>query len=117
MFKKCGMCKYNWKDRFAFLQDTGVSYYDYQVFTENLEEGLFLFEHACGTTLSELVGTFIDMYNGPIYEKNMMGSEQCPGFCLDEKETRICSNKCSCAHIRHILKELVSQEEHGVSLK
>lgn len=86
----------------------GVSYYGYQIFTENLEEGLFLFEHACGTTLSELVGSFIDMYDGPIYEQNMMGSEQCPGYCLDEKETKICINKCSCAHIRLILQELIN---------
>ena len=110
MFKKCSMCNSDWANKMAFLWDSGVSYYGYQVFTEKLEEGLFLFEHACGTTLSEYVGSFLDLYNGSIYEKSMMGSEVCPGYCLDEKETKLCVNECNCAHIRRIIEKLVNKE-------
>jgi hypothetical protein len=108
MFKVCSMCKFDWQNELSFLRDAGVSYYGYQVFTEKLEEGLFLFEHACGTTLSVFVESFLDLYNGPVYEKSLMGTKECPGYCLDEKETRLCVNECNCAHVRHIMQKLLN---------
>lgn len=109
MFKICGMCKVDWNTRQQFLCDKGVYYYGYQVFPDDLDMGLLLFEHQCGTTMSEFVKTFLDLDDGPVYDKNLMGTSVCPGYCLEIKETRLCENKCSCAHVRRIIHDLAQK--------
>ncbi len=104
IFKKCPLCSHIWVSREAFLSDSKISVIGYQVHFEELEAGLFYFNHdECGTTLALKAIVFKDLYDGPIFEERLTGSETCPGYCLKKSELRPCPNKCECAYVREIL--------------
>ena len=103
-FKKCSVCKKVWITRDDFLYDTEVSIVGYQVHFDELTEGLFLFNHSCGSTISLTAGAFRDLYDGPMFQTRMTGSDDCPGYCLTNSELRPCPVKCECAYVREIIQ-------------
>jgi hypothetical protein len=104
-FKRCPMCAYLWKDRDAFLSDPMVRTVGYMATLEQVELGLFLFNHGvCGTTMAIRALEFTDMYTGPIFEERLIGTEECPGYCLLKDEIRSCPAKCACAYVRAVLE-------------
>ena len=104
IFKKCSGCGFIWDDRSLFLSDPDVSVAGYQVHFENLELGLFLFNHTCGTTISLKAESFSDLYKGPVFKERKQGTSQCPGFCLHKDEIRPCPVKCECTYVREVLR-------------
>lgn len=108
VFKQCPSCRKKWPDYTEFLADPCLKLIGYQMFLEELKEGLFLFNHSCGTTLSITVETLAHLYNGPVHEKRAIGSDNCPGFCLFENETGPCSEECDCAYVRSIMQIIQS---------
>ena len=103
-FKKCSVCKKVWVTRDDFLYDTEVSIVGYQVHFDELTEGLFLFNHSCGSTISLMAGAFRDLYDGPMFQARMTGSDDCPGYCISKSELRPCPAKCECAYVREIIQ-------------
>lgn len=109
MFKKCSMCSYPWKDREAFLADPDIEIIGYQAsFEEGIQEGLFLFNHECKTTLALKVIIFDDLYQGPRYDMALTGSDECSGYCLDINELSACSAKCKYAYVRDIIQIIMN---------
>ncbi len=106
VFKKCPSCKKKWSDYEEFLADPYLKLIGYQMFLEDLKEGLFLFNHSCGTTLSLTVQSFEHLYDGPVYDTRALGGENCPGLCLIKKETASCSEECDCAYVRAIMQTI-----------
>jgi hypothetical protein len=104
VFKKCNLCDFCWHSRDSFLSDPGLTLVGYQPYFKDLTAGYFLFTHSCGTSLSLKAGVFSDLYSGPIFEKNMRGGDDCPGYCLNEKELKACPVECECAYVREILQ-------------
>lgn len=51
-FKTCSCCGESWLNQADFLADPSVSFIGHQHFYEEGVEGLFLFNHTCGTTFS-----------------------------------------------------------------
>ncbi len=106
-FKICSCCGHSWPLRDTFLSDPFIELIGYKAHFEQLELGMFLFNHTlstCGTTLTIEAGTFKDLYHGPIYSTPLTSSEQCPEYCLNHYELRPCPAQCSCAYIREILQ-------------
>lgn len=104
MFKKCGKCGYEWETRKDFLDDENIELVGYQAHFENLELGLFLFNHVnCKTTLSVYAKCFMDLYTGPIFSENKNGQNDCPGFCLEKRSLSPCPVQCECACIRELI--------------
>jgi hypothetical protein len=113
-FKKCTMCSETWRTREDFLSDSNLIVKGYTANFNHLELGIFLFDHnLCKTTLTIKASEFTDLYDGPAYDTRLTGSENCPGYCLDNNELRICPAKCECAYIREILGIMKNWE--GVS--
>lgn len=105
-YKKCSMCKKAWQSRDDFLRDPELKYLGYQVNFKNLEAGLFLFSHlaaSCMTTLAIPAGEFFDLYDGPIFDRNLSGTPECPGYCLHESDTSPCPAECECVFVRKII--------------
>lgn len=102
-FKICKVCTAAWPSRDQFINDPAVEVIGYQPNFVVLEQGLFLFNHNCGATLSIAVACFADLYEGPIYQQSQQGSKECPGFCLHSSEIKPCPAKCECAYVRNIL--------------
>lgn len=104
MFKKCTACHYQWQDREAFLTDPDIVIIGYQAGFDDVQEGLYLFNHQCRTTLALEVGKFEDLYDGPRYDKELAETEECSGFCLVTDELSVCSAKCKYAYLRDIIQ-------------
>ena len=104
-FKKCPMCTEKWHSRNDFLSDSSLKLRGYTANLDHLELGIFLFDHdTCMTTLAIQASEFIDLYEGPVFETKLTGSEECPGYCLNTNDLRNCPAKCECAYVREILQ-------------
>lgn len=106
-FKKCPFCRYRWQTRKDFLVDASTEMIGYQVNFDHLQLGFFLFNHLnCGTTLAIPAGVFKDLYNGPVYSERLLGTEQCPEYCVHENQLDPCPAKCECAYVREIIQKV-----------
>jgi len=104
-FKSCPSCNQTWESRDEFLADPSLELIGYQVHFKKLERGLFLFNHiSCKTTISIQSGKFANLYNGPIYSKNMLGTESCPEYCLFKTNLEACPAQCECTYVRDIMQ-------------
>lgn len=103
-FKICTFCNYSWPSREKFLQDPDIDLVGYQANFQELELGLFLFNHeVCRTTIALPAGRFTDLYNGPVFREKKTGTDQCLELCLHEQELSCCPSQCECAYVREIL--------------
>jgi len=105
-FKKCKICDTQWTSRDLFINDPEITLVGYQANFVILEKGLFLFNHSCQSTLSIEVQAFADLYEGPIFEDRLQGSDQCSAYCLHQTLLKPCPAKCECAYVREILSML-----------
>jgi hypothetical protein len=103
-FKACKICGTTWCARDDFLTDPDIVIVGYQVHFDALTEGIFLFNHSCNGTLSVMAGELRDLYKGPVFQNRATGSEECPGYCLYEKELDPCPAECECAFVREIVQ-------------
>jgi hypothetical protein len=108
MFKQCGHCGYIWKTRRDFLVDHRLNIIGYQANFKELQAGLFYFNHSCNNTLALPAHQFTNLYDGPIFEKRLAGSDECPEYCLFQDELRSCSLECECAYVREIIQRIKS---------
>ncbi|MBI5558693.1 MAG: hypothetical protein HY885_13760 [Deltaproteobacteria bacterium] len=104
IFKACPSCGKKWQDYNQLLADPATCVIGYQVCFASLREGLFLFNHTCGTTLAIPVGALQHLYDGPLYQERLDNSEKCQGMCLNQHDTEPCPAKCECAYAREILQ-------------
>ena len=114
-FKSCTTCNTHWQTRADLLDDPNVLLIGYQAFIGHPEKGLILFEHhvtGCGTSMAISIGSFQDFYHGEYYDELMYGSEDCPGYCLDPQNLRVCSNKCKMAFAREIVAYIEKVKAH-----
>jgi hypothetical protein len=111
IFKKCSMCHVTWRSREDFLSDSNLSVTGYMANFDRLELGIFLFDHMiCGTTLAIPASRFIDLYDGPMLTTRLTGTDVCPGYCLDKRELRPCTEACECSYMRQILQKIIHYE-------
>ena len=112
LFKRCTACNHEWQDRDSFILDPAIELIGYQANSENLNLGLYLFNHECGTTLAVYVEKFLELYQGPKYSLSMLGNNECPGFCRIEDEMRDCGLECCCVHFRKIMTIMLSMKNN-----
>ena len=108
-FKNCSTCGQMWFTREDLLYDPEVSLFGYQVHFLDRSLGLFYFNHQkdnCRTIFAVNVSEFLDLYNGPIYQENKMGDEDCPLYCLRRTDMRPCQLQCECAYVREIMQTI-----------
>ena len=110
-FKTCTFCRYPWSCRDEFIDDPDLKISGYMANFDRLELGIFLFDHLnCKTTLALSADLFRDLYDGPVHAERKTGSDECPGYCLDQDELRPCSAECECAYVRQILNVIASRK-------
>ena len=103
-FHRCPSCGVEWNSRDAFLKDPNIQIIGYQVNFVKLTAGLFLFNHSCKGTSAIYVDEFKDLYDGPIFEENLTGSDACPDYCRHQRNLQPCPNKCECVSVREIVQ-------------
>lgn len=104
VFKMCPSCSFQWRTRDHFLLDSDLEIVGYQVNFANLEEGLFLFNHSCKTTLAIRAGAFKDLHDGPVVAERATGTEACPGHCLHRYDLNPCPAQCECNYVREVIQ-------------
>jgi hypothetical protein len=104
MFKQCNNCQKFWNSYEELLADPDVKIIGYQVSFEELEAGLFLFNHSCNNTFAIKAEDFTHLNAGPIFKERATGTEQCPGYCLNDCELRPCPAHCECAYVRDVIQ-------------
>jgi len=103
-FKICSYCQHVWLNRNEMLADPDINLVGYQVNFENLELGLFLFNHeVCRTTIAVPANRFKDLYDGPVFAERQTGTDQCQELCLHENQLVCSPAQCECAYVREIL--------------
>jgi hypothetical protein len=113
LFKLCPSCNKEWLTREEFMRDPGLELNGYKADFESLEYGMFFFTHSvsnCCSTMVLLVNDFRSLYGGPVYPDRLALSEDCPRYCIDEKQMARCDALCECAFVREIM-QIIRQEK------
>jgi len=114
-FKSCSSCDQSWDSREDFLADSSLELVGYQVHFKDLEQGLFLFNHlSCKSTISVKSGNFANLYKGPIYTNNKMGTEACPDHCLTKHNLQSCPEQCECNYVRDIMQIIKTWQKRDI---
>lgn len=100
-YKACTLCRVTWPSRDAFLDDPEIALLGYQAFVEDGIPGLFLFNHACGTTLALPLESMRDLYHGPPPQPGRVGPEGPVDYCLTSQQGS-CPATCECALVRQL---------------
>ena len=109
VFGWCSACGHRWSTREELLTDPEIHLMGYAVNFESIGQGLFLFSHeVCLSTVGVEVASFLDLHEGPVYEQLMTGSDECPRFCLEERNLNPCNAPCRCAFVRDVLTSVAA---------
>lgn len=106
-FKICTTCSKPWDTLEGFLDDPELKLVGYQVAFEDLEGGLFYFNHQhanCGTTLAIPVREFTVLSPLPIVARRETEQGCCPGLCVRQGNLDPCPVACECNWVREILQ-------------
>jgi hypothetical protein len=103
-FKICPLCDYVWPTRDSLLSDSNLKLVGYQADFEDLQAGVFLFNHSCKGTMAIRVGDFSSLYDSIILVDRATGSDECREYCVCEDELRPCPAICACAHVRELME-------------
>jgi hypothetical protein len=104
-FKTCPCCKKEWETQTEFISDSKLKFNGYMADLKKLENGLFYFTHTidgCFSTMVIKVLGFLNLYSGPYYEEQKLGTDDCPGYCLDKNQLHRCEAFCEGAYVREI---------------
>lgn len=107
-FGKCA-CDHSWKTRDEFLQDKKVKIVGYQPDLVNHKYNHFLFFHRakdCGQFFGIRASAFSDLRGGKCPKELFIGQEDCPGYCTDTLDLRVCSVACRNATDREVAARL-----------
>ena len=110
-FHRCPNCEIEWISRDEFLKDPDIQIIGYQVHFEELTAGLFYFNHSCRGTTAIHMEAFKDLYDGPIFEERLTGSDTCPDYCRYQGNLMPCPNKCECVSVREIIQVIKNGEK------
>ena len=108
------MCSTEWTTRDEFLDDQSLEIDGYTADIEKTEEGIFYFTHkkeSCFTTMAIQTKDFLTLYAGKKYTEEKAGEEECPRYCLDEKQLNRCDVFCECAFNREVIQ--IIKERHN----
>lgn len=107
-FKECD-CGRSWKTRDDFFADGKVKIVGYQPDFVNHKYSHFLFFHRakdCGQFFGIRASEFDDLRQGKCPKELGMGMEECPGYCTDTLDLRVCSVACCNATDREVAARL-----------
>lgn len=107
------MCSTQWKTRDDFLGDSTLFINGYGADFERLEWGLFYFTHAvegCYSTMAIFAEQFLDLYAGDRFNERRTAEEDCPRYCLDEKQLNRCDAFCECAFNREVIQIIKARQ-------
>ena len=110
-YRKCS-CGKTWETRDELLQDKKVRIVGYQPDFVNHKDNQFLFQHrakTCGEFFGVRASDFSDLREKDCPDELCMGKEDCPGYCNDTLDLRVCSVTCRNATDRSVASKIRSR--------
>lgn len=107
-FKTCD-CGRSWRTRESFLKDGKVKIVGYQPDLVNHKYNHFVFFHRtkeCGQFFGIRASDFSDLRDGRCPKELCMGQKDCPGYCTDMLDLRVCSVACRNATDREVAAKI-----------
>jgi len=108
-FKICTTCSKPWNTLEDFLADPEIKLVGYQVHFEELEAGLFFFNHLyenCYTTLAIPVKEFAKLSSRPLFSLRGKQPVCCPELCVRQGALDPCPVACECAWVREVMQTI-----------
>jgi hypothetical protein len=91
----------------ALLGDPDIELAGYQPSFEDLESGLFLFNHrSCASTLAIAAREFRPLYGGPVLASRSAQPDACPSYCQHQSDLTSCPVECECAYVRDVAEAI-----------
>jgi hypothetical protein len=115
-FKICTNCFAEWKSLDDFLSDPELKLVGYQVAFEDLEGGLFFFNHNrknCGTTLAIPVKDFTLLSLRPIVIRRPAPFKCDLGLCVRKGSLEPCPVACECVWVREIMQVILNWKKRS----
>ncbi len=117
VFKSCTNCPVEWQTLDDFLADPELVLAGYQVAFEDLEGGLFYFNHMhsnCGTTLAIPVKEFTGLSNLPfLVPRGVQPGGKCSGSCVRKGDLTPCPLACECVWVREVMHVILNWEKRA----
>ena len=110
-YRKCD-CGKTWKTRDTFLRDKTVKIIGYQPDFINHKYNHFLFQHKtkdCGILFAVRASDFSDLREKECPNELCFGHDDCPQYCTDTFDLRVCSVTCRNASDRIIASKIRSR--------
>ena len=110
-FRTC-VCGETWKTRDEFLRDKNVRILGYQPDFINHKYNHFLFQHrvkGCGDLFGIRASDFSDLREKECPNELCFGHDDCPGYCIDAFDLRVCSITCRNASDRKVASKIRSR--------
>ncbi len=110
-FKKC-TCGKPWNTRDDFLRDKYVKIIGYQPDFISRKYNQFLFQHktkGCNEFLAVRSSAFADLRERACPDEVCAGKKDCPGYCMNTLDLRICSVACRNATDRELATRISSR--------
>ncbi|RJP71842.1 MAG: hypothetical protein C4532_06955 [Candidatus Abyssobacteria bacterium SURF_17] len=102
-------CGHAWKTRDDFLRDKNVKIVGYQPDFVNHKYNHFLFQHTmkgCGQFLGVRASDFQELREKECANELCFAKEQCPGYCKNTLDLRVCSVNCRNASDRMVATKI-----------
>jgi len=97
MFGGCSRCHTQWDTRDGFLKDREVQIVALKPDLSGRDESRFIFHHVkpgCGADIEVPVALFDDLRQEPRVTELMFQSANCPGYCREVPNLKVCSVIC-----------------------
>jgi hypothetical protein len=110
-YRKCS-CGETWATRDELLRDKSVRIVGYQPDFVNHKYNHFLFQHrakSCGEFFGIRASDFSDLREKDCPDGLCLGKEDCPGYCHDTFDLRVCSVTCRNASDRLLASKIRSR--------
>lgn len=118
----CTKCSRSWTHIYEVLDDPDLRLVGYRANVDDFDEGVYLFQHGCGSTVELPVSVLIKPQRKI---KSLASLTACPGLCYYEKILNSCKAFCEGSKYRKVANRLASRhlirvteersEEHKLS--
>jgi hypothetical protein len=115
-FRTCGSCQHAWESWSDFVLDGRLRLLGLQASIEWPHANLFIFEHACGSTVSVLATRLRHLLGKPAPDPSphwFFGSEDCRRHCTNVQDMTNCDRPCANARDRRVLELLIQIKVEG----
>lgn len=111
VYRTC-RCGHTWKTREDFLNDRNLKIVGYQPDFVNHRYNHFLFNHlekGCGQFFGVRASDFSDLREKGCTAELRTGQKDCPGYCMNSTDLRVCSVACCNASDRKLAAKIRSR--------